>query len=133
MSSIFLSIYLTCKTVFLNFFPLQASHLSLISDINCISIFISPSPLHSSHLPPSTLNEKCFGFRLNCFDDFWFEKRVLISSYALIYVAGFDLEEVPIGFWSIYSIDVIDSRLPLKLSNSPGFSLKIPFSFSNDG
>ena len=31
------------------------------------------------------------------------------------------------------TMDVIDSRFPLKLSNSPGFSLKIPFSLSNDG
>ena len=80
ISSIFLFSNFAFKTSFLNLFPLHVSHLSTISDINCISIFIDPSPLHSSHLPPSTLNEKCFGFNPKCLEVFWFENKFLISS-----------------------------------------------------
>ena len=64
----------------LNFFPLHASHGSETSGMNCISIKFVPSPLQFSHLPPSTLNEKCFGLypliRLSRFS----ENTFLISS-----------------------------------------------------
>ena len=69
-----------------------------MSGINCISIVFTPSPLQLSHLPPSTLNEKCLGlYPLNLlilFD----AKNLRISSYAFIYVTGFDLDEIPIDF-----------------------------------
>ena len=56
-----------------------------------------------------------------------------MSSYAFIYVAGFDLDDVPIGFWSMYSIELIKSICPPSSSNSPGFCLKIPLYFKREG
>ena len=86
------------STSSLNLFPLQASHSSSTSAINCISIFILPSPLHSSHLPPSVLNEKALGLKSLFIAKGCFEYKFLISSYAFRYVIGLDLEDLPIGF-----------------------------------
>ncbi len=61
MSSIFFPSNLISKIESLNLLPLQLSHLSFTSAMNCISIVTIPSPLQLGHLPPSTLNEKCLG------------------------------------------------------------------------
>ena len=39
-------------------------------------------------------------------------------------MTGFDLDDFPIAFWFIYSINSIDSRSPEILSNSPGLTEK---------
>ena len=40
---------------------------------------------------------------------------------------------MPIGFWSIYSIELIKSMSPFNSENWPGFSLKFPFNLCNAG
>ena len=67
--SILTPLYLIAVTSSLNLLPLQISHSSSTSAINCISILTTPSPLHSSHLPPSVLKEK--NFDLKPFETDW--------------------------------------------------------------
>ena len=132
-SSILVFWYFTCKISFLNLFPLQFSHSRITSAMNCISIVITPSPLQLSHLPPSTLNEKCFGRYFLFLEIFWEANNALISSYAFIYVIGFERDDLPIGFWSINSTLFNFFKSPFISENAPGLSLYISKCLSSAG
>ena len=65
--------------------------------MNCISTFTTPSPLHVSHRPPSVLNEKWAAVYPICTASGCEAIKRRISSYAFIYVTGFEREDLPIG------------------------------------
>src|SRR5688572_24992110 len=83
-SNMLLSLYFTSSTSSLNRLPPQDSQVKCTSARNCISTTCSPSPLQVSQRPPSTLKEKCLGSKPRILLNGCFEKRSLISSYALI-------------------------------------------------
>src|SRR5436190_21512068 len=97
-SKMLLFLYCTSSTSSLNFFPPHDSQVRCTSARNCISTTCSPSPLQVSHLPPSTLNEKCFGRKPRILLSGCFAYNSLISSYAFIYVTGLLRDDLPIGF-----------------------------------
>ena len=102
--------------------PLHTSQGTYTSGKKCISIFLTPSPRQASHLPPFTLNEKRFFSKPYIFASFVVVNNVLISSNTPVYVAGFDLGVLPIGFWEIATI-LSKLSIPNIFLCFPGFSL----------
>ena len=118
----------TSKALCANRLPLHASHVSVISAMNCISIVMAPSPLHSSHRPPPELKEKYPALQPICLANCCWAKRARISSNAFRQVAGLLLEDLPIGFWSTISTPIVQflkrafvflyfSMMPLELGS----------------
>src|SRR5256885_12345242 len=77
--------------------PLHFSQTTSTSARNCMSIVVVPAPSHSSQRPPTVLNENIPAVTPLNFAVVVSAISLRISSHALMYVAGFDRVERPIG------------------------------------
>src|SRR5256885_17076293 len=77
--------------------PLHFSQTTSTSARNCMSIVVVPAPSHASQRPPVVLNENMPAMTPFNFAAVVSDISLRISSHALMYVAGLERRERPIG------------------------------------
>src|SRR5256885_15208664 len=97
MSFTFFCLYVTFMTCSPKRRPLHFSQITSTSARNCMSIVTVPAPSHVSHRPPTVLNENMPAVTPLRFADVVSDETFRTSSHALMFVAGFDCDERPIG------------------------------------
>ena len=97
MSFTFLRLYVTFMTWSLKRRPSHLSQTTSTSARNCMSMVTLPAPSHVSQRPPSVLNENMPAVTPFSFAVVVSASSLRISSHALMYVAGLERVERPIG------------------------------------